>query len=42
VYTGKNKLLRSSTDSLDLGTISCLPLKIVRAEKVLTLSKFWI
>jgi len=38
----KKALLKSSTDSNDIRTISCLPLKNVRVEKVLTLSTFWI
>jgi len=40
VHSGINTELKSNTNSLDLGTISCLPIKNVRAVKVLTLSNF--
>jgi len=40
LHSGKNTMLKSSTSNLDLGTISCLPFKNVRAGKFLSLNTF--
>jgi len=40
LHSGKNAMLKTSTNSLDLRKIACLTFKNVRAQKILILSTF--